>query len=87
MSLPKIYPPEEFYWKKDLKQILRFFRENLDSDFHIFHEANFHDPQDGRVRKADLLILTREGFLVIEAKKNLQIENIATFNGQSSSTP
>ena len=75
MSLPKIYPPDEFYWKKDLKQILRFFRENLDSDFHIFHEANFHDPQDGRVRKADLLILTREGFLVIEAKKNLQIEN------------
>lgn len=75
MSLANIYPAEEFYWKKDLKQILRFFRENLDSDFHIFHEANFHDPKDGRVRKADLLVLTREGFLVIEAKKNLQVEN------------
>lgn len=75
MSIPNIYPPDEFYWKKDLKKILRFFRDNLDSDFHIFHEANFHDPEDGRVRKADLLILTREGFLVIEAKDNLQIEN------------
>ena len=75
MSIPYIYPPDEFYWKKDLKKILRFFRDNLDSDFHIFHEANFHDPTDGRVRKADLLILTREGFLVIEAKANLQVED------------
>jgi len=75
MSIPYIYPPDEFYWKKDLKKILRFFRDNLDSDFHIFHEANFHDPVDGRVRKADILILTQEGFLVIEAKANLQVQN------------
>ena len=55
-----IYPPDEFYWKKDLKNFT-FFRDNLDSDFHIFHEANFHD-QLMESSKSRPLILTQKVF-------------------------
>ena len=73
MSTPNIYPSNEKAWTKDVKKTLNYFRENLDSQFYIFTNVHYTGKkEDKRLRReADILLINKNGLMVIEVKENL----------------
>jgi|TARA_B100001093_G_C26836439_1_gene1018540 thymidine kinase len=73
MSSPNIFPSNEKSWTKDLKPTLNYFKENLDSQFFIFTNVHYTGKKkDKRLqREADILLMNKNGLMVIEVKEGL----------------
>lgn len=81
MSLPNIFPSNPKAWTKDVKNTLKYFEANLDSNFFIFTNVNFTGQLGNRdiKREADILILNKNGLIVLEVKENLMNDNKNNF--------
>lgn len=73
MTNSNIFPSNEKTWTKDLKQTLSYFRENLDSSFYIFTNVHYTGVKNNKKiqREADILLINKNGLMVIEVKKGL----------------
>ena len=73
MSTPNIYPSNEKAWTNDLKNTLNYFKENLDSQFYIFTNVHYTGKKRDRrlKREADILLINKNGLMVIEVKEGL----------------
>ena len=73
MSLPNIFPSNEKSWTKDVKKTLNYFKENLDAQFYIFTNVHYTGEKSNKrlKREADILLINKNGLMVIEVKEGL----------------